>query len=300
MDLSQHTYEISLEWTGARGTGTQDYRSYGRDHVVRAAGLPDLPGTADPTFHGDKDRWNPEQLLLAALSQCHMLSYLHIAVKRGVVVTGYTDEAAGTLRLNRDGSGEFTEAVLRPRVTLADEAQRELADTLHAEANRVCFIARSVNFPVQHEPVAPEPERSEDPDEYAGTFYAQIGGKETFRRLAAKFYEGVAADPEFRAMYPEEDLGPAAERLQLFLEQYWGGPKTYSETRGHPRLRMRHMPYKVNSAARDKWLAHMRAAVESLELPPLQHEVLWDYLERAAHSLVNTPDQPHSQGLRLL
>ncbi|MBG6083291.1 globin [Zhihengliuella flava] len=132
------------------------------------------------------------------------------------------------------------------------------------------------------------------------TFYEQVGGHETFRKLAEKFYEQVAADDEFRAMYPEQDLGPATERLMMFLEQYWGGPTTYSEQRGHPRLRMRHMPYRINSHARDTWLKHMKVAVDSLDLPPLQHEVLWDYLERAAHSLVNTPDQPHSAGLRLL
>lgn len=155
MDLSQHEYRVDLEWTGNRGTGTESYRSYGRDHVLRASGLPDLPGTADPTFHGDRDRWNPEQLLLAALSQCHMHSYLHVAVTHGVNITGYTDEAMGTLRLNRDNSGEFTQVILRPTIYLADESQRELADSLHAQANRVCFIARSVNFPVLHEPVTP-------------------------------------------------------------------------------------------------------------------------------------------------
>ncbi|WP_102161299.1 OsmC family protein [Zhihengliuella halotolerans] len=155
MNLSEHGYRVDLEWTGARGAGTTGYRAYGRDHTVRADGLPDLPGTADPTFHGDRDRWNPEQLLLAALAQCHMLSYLHIAVKHDVVVTGYTDQAEGTLRLNRDGSGEFTSALLRPRVELADESQRELADSLHRQANAVCFIARSVNFDVRHAPVRP-------------------------------------------------------------------------------------------------------------------------------------------------
>lgn len=155
MNLALHNYSISINWTGNRGEGTSSYRGYGRDHVVSAQGLPDLPGTADPTFHGDRDRWNPEQLLLAALSQCHMLSYLHIAVKHSVVVSGYTDQASGTLRLNRDGSGEFLEATLHPRVELADESQRALADSLHGEANSVCFIARSVNFPVHHAPVAP-------------------------------------------------------------------------------------------------------------------------------------------------
>ena len=153
MDLSQHNYQIAIEWTGNRGTGTDTYRGYGREHIIRADGLPDIAGTADPTFHGDKDRWNPEQLLLAALSQCHMLSYLHVAVTHGVVITGYQDQASGTLRLNRDNSGEFTQVVLRPQVSLADDSQRELADSLHEQANRICFIARSVNFPVLHEPV---------------------------------------------------------------------------------------------------------------------------------------------------
>ncbi|WP_066297172.1 OsmC family protein [Arthrobacter luteolus] len=150
MNLSEHRYGVSLEWTGNRGTGTQTYRGYGRDHVLRAAGLPDLAGTADPTFHGDRDRWNPEQLLLSALSQCHMLSYLHVAVKHGISVVSYEDDAEGTLRLNRDGSGEFTSVLLRPRVRIAS-GDPELANTLHEEANRVCFIARSVNFPVRHE-----------------------------------------------------------------------------------------------------------------------------------------------------
>jgi hemoglobin len=120
------------------------------------------------------------------------------------------------------------------------------------------------------------------------TFYEQIGGHPTFVRLVSEFYSGVAEDPILRPMYPEEDLGPAAERLTLFLEQYWGGPTTYSENRGHPRLRMRHNPFKVNPAARDRWLEHMSHAVDTLELPPLQRETLWTYLERAAYAMVNT------------
>lgn len=120
------------------------------------------------------------------------------------------------------------------------------------------------------------------------SFYEQVGGHDTFRRLVDAFYRGVAADPVLKPMYPEEDLGPAAERLTLFLEQYWGGPGTYSQERGHPRLRMRHMPFRVNPDARDRWLAHMRAAVDELALPPLQEETLWSYLERAAFAMVNT------------
>ena len=120
------------------------------------------------------------------------------------------------------------------------------------------------------------------------SFYAAVGGHETFVRLVDEFYRGVAADPVLKPMYPEEDLGPAAERLTLFLEQYWGGPTTYSDQRGHPRLRMRHAPYKVNPDARDRWLRHMRAAVDTLDLAPLHSAQLWDYLERAAHSMLNT------------
>ena len=119
-------------------------------------------------------------------------------------------------------------------------------------------------------------------------FYEAVGGHPTFVKLVDVFYAGVADDPLMRPMYPEEDLGPAKERLLLFLEQYWGGPKTYGEQRGHPRLRMRHMPFLVTPAARDAWLHHMRTAVDALDLAPLHEATLWDYLERAAHSMVNS------------
>ncbi|KUL24191.1 globin [Actinoplanes awajinensis] len=119
-------------------------------------------------------------------------------------------------------------------------------------------------------------------------FFTAVGGEPTFRRLVDKFYEGVAQDPLLRPMYPEEDLGPASERMRLFLMQYWGGPSTYSETRGHPRLRMRHAPFRVGPAERDAWLACMRAAVDSIDLTAEQRTTLWDYLERAAYFMVNT------------
>ncbi|HEY9413078.1 MAG TPA: globin [Jiangellaceae bacterium] len=119
-------------------------------------------------------------------------------------------------------------------------------------------------------------------------FYDAVGGRETFARLVHRFYEGVADDPLLRPMYPEEDLGPAEERLLMFLEQYWGGPTTYSEQRGHPRLRMRHAPFTVSPTARDRWLHHMKVAVDELDLPPIYRATLWDYLERAAHSMVNS------------
>ena len=153
MSLSEHTYALTVQWTGNRGGGTSSYRSYSRDHDVLIPGLPVLKGSADPTFHGDRERYNPEQLLLAALAQCHMLSYLHVAVKHGVVVTDYRDEASGRMRLNRDGSGQFEQVTLHPRVSVADAGQVDLAAGLHHEANQVCFIARSVNFPVLHQPV---------------------------------------------------------------------------------------------------------------------------------------------------
>jgi hemoglobin len=123
------------------------------------------------------------------------------------------------------------------------------------------------------------------------TFFDQVGGTATFSKLVKKFYEGVATDPVMRPMYPEEDLGPAADRLRMFLEQYWGGPSTYQELRGHPRLRMRHFEFKINEDARARWLGHMREAMDSLELPPLQAEELWSYLERAATAMLNTFDE---------
>jgi hemoglobin len=124
--------------------------------------------------------------------------------------------------------------------------------------------------------------------EPTASFYERVGGEPTFRALVDRFYEGVAEDPPLRAMYPEEDLGPAADRLRLFLEQYWGGPHTYSETRGHPRLRMRHAPYAVTPDQRDRWLRHMLAAVDTLALPEQEDAELREYLVRAAQFMINT------------
>lgn len=138
-------------------------------------------------------------------------------------------------------------------------------------------------------PLRPNGPTGGDPQQ---SLYEAVGGHETFVRLVDRFYQGVREDPLLRPMYPESDpdLPGARERLTMFLEQYWGGPKTYGERRGHPRLRIRHGVFPVSPAARDAWLRHMRTAVVSLELPPLLEETLWDYLERAAHSLVNTVD----------
>ena len=158
--MAEHRYELDLTWQGNRGTGTSGYRDYSRDVLLRAEGKPDLLGSADPTFRGDAARWNPEELLLAALSQCHVLSYLHSAVNHGVVVVAYDDAPVGTMTQEGQG-GRFTSVTLRPRVTITDAAQVDLAREIHGEASRNCFIAASVSFPVLHEPVievAPLPE----------------------------------------------------------------------------------------------------------------------------------------------
>ncbi|NLE17954.1 MAG: globin [Propioniciclava sp.] len=126
------------------------------------------------------------------------------------------------------------------------------------------------------------------------SFYDRVGGAPTFKALVDRFYEGVANDPPLRAMYPEEDLGPANDRLRMFLEQYWGGPKTYGETRGHPRLRMRHAPFIVTPTQRDRWLHHMLAAVDTLALPEAEDAELREYLVRAAQFMVNTFDDPEA------
>ncbi len=147
----EHHYTIGLEWLGNRGSGTSDYRSYGRDHVLRAEGKHDISGSSDRVFRGDVDRWNPEEMLIAALSQCHLLSYLHVAAMNGVVVTGYTDAAVGTMEQTADGGGHFTSVTLRPVVTISS-GNPELALALHEEASTKCFIASSVNFPVLHDP----------------------------------------------------------------------------------------------------------------------------------------------------
>ncbi len=153
----QHSYEVALEWQGNRGTGTSDYRSYGREHVITAKDKPEIAGSADRAFRGNPERWNPEELLLAALSQCHLLSYLHVAASHGIVVTAYSDSASGVMEQTGDGGGHFISATLRPLVTIApgDDpvALLDLARTLHHEASEKCFIAASVNFPVHHEPI---------------------------------------------------------------------------------------------------------------------------------------------------
>ena len=147
----QHHYRVEVEWTGNLGTGTDGYRNYSRDHVIRIAGKAELAGSSDPTFRGDATRHNPEDMLVTALSTCHMLSYLHMATVAGVVVTAYTDAAEGTMVTEGDG-GRFADVVLRPTVTISAGSDPGKAEAAHETAHHACFIANSVNFPVRCEP----------------------------------------------------------------------------------------------------------------------------------------------------
>ncbi len=146
-----HHYRASVRWTGNRGTGTSDYRAYGREHTLTFEGKDPLPGSSDPTFRGDPTRYNPEELLLGSLSACHMLWYLHLCAVAGIVVESYRDEAEGVMETEPGGSGRFTRVTLHPTVTIQDGSPDRAAD-LHTEAHRRCFIANSVNFPVRFEP----------------------------------------------------------------------------------------------------------------------------------------------------
>jgi organic hydroperoxide reductase OsmC/OhrA len=147
----EHSFAVSVEWTGNRGTGTSGYRAFGRDNLLTADGKPPVAGSSAKIFHGDAARWNPEELLMAALVECHLLSYLYVAVQNGIVVESYTDAATGTLQTDGSGAGRFAEVTLRPVVTISS-GDPEVARAIHAEANRLCFIAASVDFPVHHEP----------------------------------------------------------------------------------------------------------------------------------------------------
>jgi organic hydroperoxide reductase OsmC/OhrA len=148
----QHHYAITVRWTGNLGTGTSDYRAYSRDHEIAATSKPEIAGSSDPLFRGDRARWNPEELLVASLSTCHQLWYLHLAAQAGIVVTAYVDQAEGTMEEQPDGSGRFTRVVLRPAVTVRAGSDVERATALHHDAHTKCFVANSVNFPVACEP----------------------------------------------------------------------------------------------------------------------------------------------------
>jgi organic hydroperoxide reductase OsmC/OhrA len=150
----QHEYKAQTRWTGNLGAGTNHYKSYSRNHELLMAGKAPLLCSSDPSFRGDKSRHNPEDLLVGAISGCHMLWYLHLCAVNGVVVEQYEDNAVGRMDENADGSGQFTEVLLQPRVTVKDESMIDKANALHHEAHKMCFIARSVNFSVKHQPVA--------------------------------------------------------------------------------------------------------------------------------------------------
>ena len=153
-DTKEHRYVVAVEWTGNSGAGTAGYRAYARRHEITAPGTakPAIPGSSDPAFRGDRARWNPEELLVASLAACHKLWYLHLCAEAGVVVTGYVDRAEGTMVEEADGGGRFTRVVLRPAVTVAPGSDVDRARALHDRAHALCFIARSVRFPVEHEP----------------------------------------------------------------------------------------------------------------------------------------------------
>jgi len=149
----EHQYQINLVWAGNKGSGTIDYRSYDRSYVISVDHKPDLFGSSDSDYLGDKSKHNPEDLLVSALSSCHMLWYLHLCSENSIIVLDYKDRAVGKMSLNADGSGQFTEVTLHPEVTISDSSGLEQANALHERANSLCFIARSCNFPVRHEPV---------------------------------------------------------------------------------------------------------------------------------------------------
>lgn len=148
----EHQYQTSLLWTGNKGSGTMDYRSYDRDFVISVAHKPDIQGSSDSAFLGDREKYNPEDLLVSSISSCHMLWYLHLCSRNGIVVLDYKDNAIGKMMEDADGSGRFKEVVLHPEVTIANEADIDKAEALHTEAHKLCFIANSCNFPIKHEP----------------------------------------------------------------------------------------------------------------------------------------------------
>lgn len=152
MAAGTHRYQVAVTWTGNRGSGTSDYRAYGRDHTISVTGKPDLHGSADPAFRGDAACWNPEELFVAALSACHQLWYLHLCADAGIGVLAYRDDAIGTMVEHPTTGGQFTRVVLRPHVTLRPGDDAAAALRLHHDARAKCFIANSVNFPVEHAP----------------------------------------------------------------------------------------------------------------------------------------------------
>ncbi len=150
--IGQHQYNLTIKWTGNRGTGTSDYRAYDRAYTISAKNKAAILSSSDPSFRGDDTKYNPEELLVASLSGCHMLSYLHLCAVAGIVVIEYSDNATGTMEQTADGGGHFTEVTLYPQVIITDETMIEKANELHHKANKLCFIANSCNFPIHHKP----------------------------------------------------------------------------------------------------------------------------------------------------
>jgi len=152
----EHQYRMSVRWTGSLGSGTSAYNAYSRNHEISAPGKPALPGSSDPHFRGDPSRYNPEELLVASLSACHMLWFLHLCSDAGIVVTAYVDNPHGVMVEEADGAGQFRSVTLRPEVTMADPTRHAETGPLHHRAHKLCYIARSVNFPVFCEPTVTE------------------------------------------------------------------------------------------------------------------------------------------------
>ncbi len=150
MTAKEHFYALTVQWTGNKGAGTSDYRSYERSHVISPTNKPDIQGSADPAFRGDKTKYNPEELLLSSLSNCHMLWFLHLCADNGIIVIDYVDHPTGIMLETDNGSGRFKEVVLNPVVTITEEVVADKIADLHKKANELCFIANSVNFPVKH------------------------------------------------------------------------------------------------------------------------------------------------------
>ena len=147
---NEHHYSLTIKWSGNKGTGTSNYKAYERSHIITINQKPDLQASADPAFRGDPTKHNPEDLMVASLSSCHMLSYLYVCTLEGIIVVDYIDNATATMIVNPDASGQFTEVTLSPVVTITDQALVAKANELHKRANQLCFIANSVNFPIHH------------------------------------------------------------------------------------------------------------------------------------------------------
>lgn len=148
-----HHYKVAIKWTGNLGTGTSNYHAYSRNHLVQVEGKAPIESSSDPAFRGDPNRYNPEEMLVAALSSCHMLWYLHLCSEAGIIVTSYIDKAEGVMVEDQSGSGRFTEVILKPSISLANMNMMDQANVLHTKANQLCFIANSCNFPIKHQPV---------------------------------------------------------------------------------------------------------------------------------------------------